>query len=535
MSNHLESKYITRVYIMRCCSSFNQMKGTLLQSSGKRGKRFSKSAMDRFGRLSASLLVCLFSITAWLTVSAIIIQLPLLVAHLPEGWKLPSYIAIIVQLGNVAPILYGVLERYFPRKVGETKAIYFCIASNILTSLLLATTWSETVHIFGVDHSLSLMLLSFVAAMVACTSSVTFLPYMARFKEEYLTAFFFGKGLSGLLMGLLSLAQGVEGDSRKCLNATGNTINTTELHRNRYNRGEKDRVSKINFSAEVFFVIAMFINLIGLLSFVGLDKSSMVKRLMCAGKDDRKNRSRSSGSKKKVSFAVENPVVSKDEHKNIGLQNEAINMDDEFIKEYVIPYVVASPSDSKLENITEDEELETKRVRKVAVLQRPRFSFEKDTDGSDMRKLSTAVARKISQAADRFGSLVYEDVDKTLLSRSKVIVLMILQGWLSCQTHGIKSALLPYATLPYSNNAYHLAVTIAECTKPLSCLLYNRFSLKSPTGIIIAGGFSTALVGYIVLMASLSPCPLLMENRSGEIIIVSMVFSTYLIVRNSNE
>ena len=104
------------------------------------------------------------------------------------------------------------------------------------------------------------------------------------------------------------------------------------------------------------------------------------------------------------------------------------------------------------------------------------------------------------------------------------MTLLVLQGWLSCQTHGIKTAVLPYATLPYGNNIYHLAVTIAECTKPFGCLFYHRYTLKSPLAIIIGGGFCTLLIGYIVAMASLSPCPILMDSAGGGALVVGISF-----------
>jgi hypothetical protein len=46
-------------------------------------------------------------------------------------------------------------------------------------------------------------------AMVNATSNVLFMPYMAAFHPNYLTAYFVGMGLSSLIPSIVSLAQGI--------------------------------------------------------------------------------------------------------------------------------------------------------------------------------------------------------------------------------------------------------------------------------------------------------------------------------------
>ncbi len=43
-------------------------------------------------------LSAVFGISSWLSVNGLFVSLPLLVAALPEGWKLASFMAVIVQV-----------------------------------------------------------------------------------------------------------------------------------------------------------------------------------------------------------------------------------------------------------------------------------------------------------------------------------------------------------------------------------------------------------------------------------------------------
>ena len=44
------------------------------------------------------LLAMMFGIGAWVAINGMWVELPLLVLHLPEGWNLPSYLAVIIQV-----------------------------------------------------------------------------------------------------------------------------------------------------------------------------------------------------------------------------------------------------------------------------------------------------------------------------------------------------------------------------------------------------------------------------------------------------
>ncbi|CAD6192370.1 unnamed protein product [Caenorhabditis auriculariae] len=136
-------------------------------------------------------------------------QLPLLTAELPEHWNLPSYLAAVVQIACIAPLIYTVLHK-------GVKSFTLPTPPLIVAFLLLACAcqlglvflWQNTAVVFGTERSLPLYLLLFGLAIVNAMSSVLFLPFMAQFHPAYLNAYFHGMGLSALIPSVLSLIQG---------------------------------------------------------------------------------------------------------------------------------------------------------------------------------------------------------------------------------------------------------------------------------------------------------------------------------------
>jgi riboflavin transporter 2 len=146
---------------------------------------------------------------SWIAVNAVFIELPIFVNHLPEGWNLPSYLSVVVQIANIGPLVYTVWSTLRPEGSHERVFVFLMVSSSSFAVLLLAFLWKETSKIGGEDHSTALLVLTFILSFSACMSSVVFLPFMSRLKVKYMAPFFVGMGLSGLLPSLISLVQGV--------------------------------------------------------------------------------------------------------------------------------------------------------------------------------------------------------------------------------------------------------------------------------------------------------------------------------------
>jgi len=214
------------------------------------------------GRLIAlDVLACLFGISSWISINGLWVELPLLVDKLPERWKLPSYLSVIIQVANLGPITYATLKWLLKGKVPDKFCIYLLLAIGTAAGFLLSQFWSHTLTIAGGERSFALFILVFCLSLVDCTSSVLFMPFMAVFRDIYLNSYLVGEGLSGFIPSIAALAQGVGGNAH-CENVTMIDANGTVIHK------MKPTTDDPNFSVEVFFDFLAGMMAVSLISFV---------------------------------------------------------------------------------------------------------------------------------------------------------------------------------------------------------------------------------------------------------------------------
>lgn len=226
--------------------------------------------------LLTHVLACLFGVGSWVAINGMWVELPLVVPRIPEGWYLPSYLTVIIQMANVGPLFITLMHRFRPGALDERPVIYFIVGLGIVATLLLAFFWQHTVTVGGSPHSVPLLLLSFLLSVVDCTSSVTFLPFMMRLRPEYLTTYFAGEGLSGLVPALVALIQGV--GVVHCHNATvAGAANATDV--SVAGGGELEAVYQpAKFSAQIFFIFLSAMMVVCLVAFVLLNHHPAVAR-----------------------------------------------------------------------------------------------------------------------------------------------------------------------------------------------------------------------------------------------------------------
>uniref|UniRef100_A0A3Q3RHC6 Riboflavin transporter n=1 Tax=Mastacembelus armatus TaxID=205130 RepID=A0A3Q3RHC6_9TELE len=199
------------------------------------------------------MLACAFGLGSWVAVNGLWVELPLIVNTLPEGWELPSYLTVIIQLANLGPLLVTLVHKLCPRHLKEQVVIYSILSIGILSCILLVFFWDKTMIVAGTSHSIAFFIITFFLSLVDCTSSVTFLPFMMLLPAKYVTTYFIGEGLSGFLPGVVALAQGV--GFTKC--------NMWSLHTEHL---------PPNFSTEVFFFFLAAMMCISLAAFFALNR-----------------------------------------------------------------------------------------------------------------------------------------------------------------------------------------------------------------------------------------------------------------------
>lgn len=214
-------------------------------------------------------LICLFGLGSWVAVNGLWVELPVLVKDSPEGWNLPSYLAVIVQLANVGPLIYAIGNHFAPKKVHEKTAIPFIVSIGAVACALLGFYWNKTSYIGGHKHSTALFILSFFLAIVDCTSSVVFLTFMSLFPSFYLSALFVGETSSGLLPAFVALGQGI-GSGSGSYNTTNATNSSSHQHT------AKD--DGLKFGPEGFFFFLFSIMVVCGLAFLALIYLPVAKR-----------------------------------------------------------------------------------------------------------------------------------------------------------------------------------------------------------------------------------------------------------------
>ena len=221
------------------------------------------------------ILVCLFGLSSWLAINGLWAEMPALVPVLPEGERLPSMIVIIIQLANIGPMVYLItssVTSYVKKKRVdlEIPAVFIIVLLGVVTCVLLAFFWDHKSFLFNKTRSVPLLVLSFFLALVDCTSTVVYIPYMERFPDRYISALFMGEGFGALFPSLVALVQG-------SYNNTTNSGNTSTVDDD---NSTSSSDNGLLFSVDVFFVLLAIMTLISGGAFVLLNQLPSCKRLM---------------------------------------------------------------------------------------------------------------------------------------------------------------------------------------------------------------------------------------------------------------
>jgi len=86
------------------------------------------------------------------------------------------------------------------------------MAVGTASCLMLVWFWDTVNEFDGQKHSVVFLLLTTTLALVDCTSSVLYLPFVAHFEVDYVRPLLVGEGLSGFIPSIASLVQGVGGN-----------------------------------------------------------------------------------------------------------------------------------------------------------------------------------------------------------------------------------------------------------------------------------------------------------------------------------
>jgi hypothetical protein len=158
-------------------------------------------------------LFVIFALSTWLDVNGVWVELPLIVKTAPEGWALPSFLALAIALSNIGPLIIVLLKLFFKERLNERIFIYIEIIVGIISCALIAEYWTKTTYVAGQQRSVVLITLVFLLGTLDTTSTVTYGDYMKRYNSKLLNALYLGESLTALLPSILAIIQGVGGEA----------------------------------------------------------------------------------------------------------------------------------------------------------------------------------------------------------------------------------------------------------------------------------------------------------------------------------
>lgn len=384
--------------------------------------------------LLTHVLACLFGMGSWVAINGMWVELPLVVQEIPEHWLLPSYLTVLIQMANIGPLFITLMHRFRPGTLDERPVVYSIVVLGVIATFLLAFFWKHTVTVGGSLHSVPLLGLSFLLSVVDCTSSVTFLPFMMRLHPQYLTTYFAGEGLSGLVPALVALIQGV--GVVHCENVTLST-NTTAINSSAAGSGALEAIYQpAKFSVQIFFLFLSAMMVVCLVAFILLNCHPAVAR-------ERKN-----------NLYYDSDLVQEKREQGLSLHAQSSEQ---------------KPMISRHETAKWE----------------PRSAFGRGT-----------------------------------YSNFEVVFIFVVLAWVNALTNAVLPSVQSYSCLPYGNQAYHLAATMAAVANPVACFIAMFAPQRSLIfmGVLTLSG--TGFGAYIMAMAAMSPCPLLVHSATGTAVIV---------------
>lgn len=91
--------------------------------------------------------------------------MPLIVNSLPEGWRLPSILTGVTQIGQIGSLAYLLLNQITPRHFSLKRIIFVKLIATTGATLILSFVWKKTYFIFGEERSIGLLSLVLVFAL----------------------------------------------------------------------------------------------------------------------------------------------------------------------------------------------------------------------------------------------------------------------------------------------------------------------------------------------------------------------------------
>ena len=420
------------------------------------------------------LLFCVFGVGSWVAVNGVFGELSVLVVSLPECYHLPAILTVVVQIANIGPVTYIVLklllQHFSVRAISiETVAVYALVIIGLASCILLSFFWERTA-VVGDEHSVALIVLVFFLALVDCTSTLVFIPFMKHFPAKYISALYIGEGMSGVLPSVAALSQGFVNDDVECV---GSYAGIRDLG--------------IHFSPNAYFAFLASLTVACGLAFTAIVALPFVRKQKIPT-------SMSVGTRDKS--PVYSSAHSNTDDSEFRTSEEEVTESREARGHYAR---IGSRDDTADQNLSDKDST----------------PFILDGRDTHMRCRRSFTLTSHSAANSYLVRLLH-------IARNNLL-LLVCMFVLNFITNGTLPALSAFIFKPYGNTVYTVALNLGILVGPLATLFYVLVSHKSRTVIAVLTAIIALLGTYLLVISLLSPDPLLKDHMIGKVIIVSAI------------
>eukprot|EP00128_Syssomonas_multiformis_P007655 Colp12_sorted_trinity150504_noHs@27733 len=171
--------------------------------------------------------------SAYTSVVALFLQVPIFISVLPEKEKIASTVGLILQVSSFLSLSYMLLQRCQPK---DSVVVFIVLTLLTLVCGAYALFWSSTVDVAGVHRSLPLYIISIFAGLGSGLSNLVLWPFVAKYEPQFSYPATLGMGLCSVFPSILVMAQGSP--------------------------------AKPRFSVEVFFIVCGALTFVSWLSFL---------------------------------------------------------------------------------------------------------------------------------------------------------------------------------------------------------------------------------------------------------------------------
>lgn len=287
-----------------------------------------------------------------------------------------------------------------------------------------------------------------------------------------MVAFFIGAGMSGLIPSLLALIQGT-GKETQCYetiyydNSSG--VNVSETYSEQL---------QPTFSVSVFFVCLSVLITCSGVAFLLLNVLDIAKREYAS--DAEEELIKKSESKNEVAAKNDSVIelTSYNKISDCSISNN-VSRTEELTKQNLY---------SNCNNVAKEQNAPTNNLTTNDVI------CEAENESDDV--LFQKYVRNISSCGFAW--------------------LYFMQAWVCSLMMGVLPSVGSYSALAYSRQAYHLSVTLSTVANPVACFIpfwIAARNISSLTYLVLVG---SAVSGYILSLAVLSPEPFLVDSAAGD-------------------